>query len=515
MPFITVPTTRRTRDASQSPTVSWLSRSSSSDSSFSSPRVASPRVPSSTTPVTYIPSLIDGACGTLPAEQRPALSLLSEDLKEIWAIIPQITTGLRRNWRSNYDLVIRLRDFVLQFWLSVVEVAILALVVPLWMMLPGVVFLVWFCFSISFVLAVSSFLNGTEVVVNCDGSGSRTMEPDIEEQRWVFVGGITTSIDRLSRESLPLLSKLFMHPITGVHTPTFGLPFDLLLLAFRRSFPSFPSESKRALYSELRGSLLDSSISRVVVLAQGTGAVLVASTLSRLSADIQAEKLTKLEIYTFGAASREFVVPLGKTKKRRASTGASRHDGAVAEDRCGPRIEHFAFVSDPFAQMGILRAVYRDFDVRFCGDIFVMRNHPHPSSQGHLDRPTGQLSDYLCALFPTSLLGCCDPGRPSLLDYVMGVDRDTAEKRELAAIESYAEIKRSSRKNRRSWTGLGATVGSSKNGVMDGLVGLQMARKSCRNCEGHRGRDVSWLADHVRGGDMIRESEGRPEDAPS
>ncbi|ROT37062.1 hypothetical protein SODALDRAFT_260001, partial [Sodiomyces alkalinus F11] len=429
--------------------------------------------------------------------------LLGEDLKEIWAIVPKIAAGWERSRHNNCDIVIQLRDLFLQVVLSVVEVGILALAVPLWMMLPGVVFLAWLCSSMSCVLGLSWFLNGDDMVVNYDGSGSWTMEPEVEEERWIFIGGMGTSIDRLTRDTLPLLSRLFGHPITGVHSPTYGLPFDLLLLALHRTFPSFPSQSKRALYSELRSSLLDRSISRVVVLAQGTGTVPVSSALSRLCADIQAEKLAKLEIYTFGAASREFVVPLGERKKG-APTSASRHEEAAVEDRSGgPHIEHFAFVTDPFAQIGVLRAIYRDLDVRFCGDLFVMRNHPQPSSQGHLYRPTGQLSDYLCALFPASLLGCCDPGRASILDYVMSIDRDTAEKRELAAMESYAETKRSSlrlRKNRRSWTGLGATVGSCKNGVMDGVVGLQMARKGCRDCDGLRGRDVSRLAAHVRGG---------------
>lgn len=554
MPFNTAQTTTSGRDESRSPTISWLSRSSSSDTALPSPHGAAalPRLPSSAKqtwpPVTYVPPLIDGACGTLSAEQRPVLALLTEDLKEIWAVVLQVAAGLRQNWHGNCDLLIRVRDLVLQFSLSVVELAILACVVPLWMMLPGVVFLAWLCLSMSLVFGVSSFLNGTEVVVNYDGSGGWTMEPEIEEERWVFVGSIITrfvflssyvpriritrcpislpfiiSIDRLKRESLPLLSRLFMRPITGIYTPTSGLLLDLLLLALHRTFPPLPSQSKRALYSELRGSLLDSSIRRVVVLAHGAGAVLVAPTLSRLCADIPAEKLAKLEIYTFGAASREFVVPLGERKeKKTTSTVVSRRDGTAPEDRRGPHIEHFAFVSDPLAQLGILRTIYRNFDVRFCGDIFVLRNHPRSSlsprarHHHHLIRPTGQLSDYLCALFPTSLLGCCDTGRPSVLDYVMGVDRDTAEKRELAALEAYAETKRSRdighRKTRRSWTGLGATVGvgipkNGNDGVIEGVAGLQMARKGCRDYEGHRGRDVSRLAAHVRCGDMMRASE--------
>ncbi|CRK36538.1 hypothetical protein BN1708_020035, partial [Verticillium longisporum] len=91
----------------------------------------------------------------------------------------------------------------------------------------------------------------------------------------------------------------------------------------------------------------------------------------------------------------------------------------------------------------------------------------------------------------------------------MSIDRDTAEKRELAAMASYAECKKRSGRfgrdgKRTSWTGLGATVGGgATNGVMDGVVGLEMARRGCRECDGHRGREVSRLADYVRNSNII------------
>ncbi len=32
---------------------------------------------------------------------------------------------------------------------------------------------------------------------------------------------------------------------------------------------------------------------------------------------------------------------------------------------------------------------------------------------------------------------------------------------------------------------------------MDGVAGLEMARRGCRDCDGHRGREVSWLVRYV------------------
>jgi hypothetical protein len=85
----------------------------------------------------------------------------------------------------------------------------------------------------------------------------------------------------------------------------------------------------------------------------------------------------------------------------------------------------------------------------------------------------------------------------------MTIDRDVAEKREFAAMSNFAAARaeRGGKKERLSWTALGATAGQKKmNGVMDGVAGLEMARKGCRDCDGHRGREVSWLVRYVNVG---------------
>lgn len=274
---------------------------------------------------------------------------------------------------------------------------------------------------------------------------------------------------------------------------TYGLPFDMLLLAIQRCFP-FETQASRALYVELRTALLDAAVIRVAVLAHNNGTLPAAHVLARLCADVPPEKLNKLEIYTFGAAASEFVVPLGESRR-------SRFEEAVVDER-GPHIEHFAYANDPFAQMGVLRAVNNKFDGRFCGGVYIIHNQiPQPSGHWIPDqRPVMLLTDYLSALFP-------DPSSPSapssLLNYVMIIDRDIAERRELAAMANHAQTKRTRKDNRRlSWTGLGATVGG-KNGVMDGVIGLEMARKGCRDCDGHRGREVSWLSKYVQTGWIV------------
>lgn len=291
----------------------------------------------------------------------------------------------------------------------------------------------------------------------------------------------------------------------GVQTRTYGIPFDLIFVALQRAMPTLQTQTSRALYRELRAALLDCTLPRIAVLAHTTGSLPLATALTRLSGDIQPEKLSKLEIYTFGAASREFATPLGETKKPSPVVGGPRYDEPIVEER-GPHIEHFAFSHDAFAKMGVLRAVQRDLEGRFCGGVFVVHAQHKSFAGGPKQAQRYQLTDYLAALFPNSMpTADSAPGRSSILDYVMSIDRETAERRELAAMASYAEAKRSSRKESRrtSWTGLGATTDMAsnlKNGVMDGVVGLEMARRGCRECDGHRGREVSRLSDYVRMG---------------
>jgi hypothetical protein len=79
----------------------------------------------------------------------------------------------------------------------------------------------------------------------------------------------------------------------------------------------------------------------------------------------------------------------------------------------------------------------------------------------------------------------------------MTIDRDCAEKREIAAMSNYHAASQTKKGGKRlSWTGLATMVGQ-RNGMNAGLVALEMARKGCKNCDGHKGREISWLTRYV------------------
>lgn len=304
----------------------------------------------------------------------------------------------------------------------------------------------------------------------------------------------------------------------SVCAPTYGLPFDLLALILQRSLPAtMPSPLTNAMYAQIRASLLDRSVSRTVVLAHNNGAICASKILRQLYADVSPDKMSKLEVYTFGAAATDFVTPLGGTvaaavaESKKLAGQQQMHAAGVMESR-EPHIEHFAFVNDPLARMGVLRSVREDLEGRFCGGVFVlncpgsMHHRGETATRNTAPRPMMSMVDYMSCLFPeqqqeqnsnTSENTTIGRQCSSILDCMMTIDRDTAEKREFAAMANQNNSNSSEKRTKRlSWTGLGATANGMK-GSMDGVVGLEMARMGCRECEGHRAREVSRLARYV------------------
>lgn len=308
-----------------------------------------------------------------------------------------------------------------------------------------------------------------------------------------------------------------------MHEPTYGLPVDILSALLKRSLNvAFPSPTTHYLYNQIRTTLLDNKTSRTVILAHNVGAITTSQLLRQLYADVPSEKISKLEIYTFGAAAAEFVTPLGGPCAQKKIAGKQVHAPEFVTERRGPHIEHFAFSSDPFARMGVIHSVHEDLAGRFCGSVFMLNgpSMPHLDNSGsskgtekavshHSEakpssRPLMSLKDYMSCLFPdqtrsynSSSNTSNERSNRSILDELMTIDRELAEKREFTALASdFASQIVKKGKKRLSWTGLGATA-NGMDGNMDGVLGLEMARKGCKDCTGHRGREVSRLVKYV------------------
>lgn len=284
--------------------------------------------------------------------------------------------------------------------------------------------------------------------------------------------------------------------MTCICMPTYGMPFDLMATMLQRCI-SIPSQTRRNLYSQMRCALLDDSMSRCVVLCHNDSAVLVSQAVAQLCSDLPLDKLHKLEIYTFGSAACEFMMPLGDMDKE---SEPQHQSGDPMNEHQIFHVEHFAMTSDPFAQMGVLKSVCQNMEGRYCGGVFYITDDSMAASlnKGPTSTPACSglmMEDYLMALFPSQMSGGAP--RRSAMDSVMAIDRDCAEKREIAAMSNYHAASLAKKGSRRlSWTGLAAMAGQ-KNGMNAGMIALEMMRKGCRSCDGCKGREVSWLVRYV------------------
>ncbi|KAK0616778.1 hypothetical protein B0T14DRAFT_538547 [Immersiella caudata] len=400
--------------------------------------------------------------------------------------------------------------------LGCMEMGMMVACVPVVMMMPGVVVMMWMGCCAMVVMGMCAMVNGREMMCVCSEGAE-----GVEDEKWMFVGGMGMSSRRCHRVTLPMMLRLFNRQMTCICTPTYGLPFDMVMMMLQRCLP-LPSQTRRNLYAQMRSALLDDAMHRVVVLCHNHSAITVPHTVSELCADLPHDKLRKLEIYTFGSAAPEFMTPLGEANLESEPTSqpSSQHPAdimsastpPISPDRKSVHIEHFAMSHDPFAQLGILRSVHRDMDGRMCGGVFIMNSCPLAPSNTlrNMSMPTimsTTMESYLHSLFPSQIATMATGSSSSstsngttrsLLDYTMHMDHDCAEKREIIAMTNYhsASHSRSSKTAKRlSWTGLAAasvnsaTAQKGMNGVSAGMMGLEMARRGCKDYNGHKGRE--------------------------
>lgn len=346
------------------------------------------------------------------------------------------------------------------------------------------------------------------------------------------------------------ISHTFSREITGIHNSTHGPILDLLSTLFLRA-AGYPTSCTRTLTSQLRDACLNNSIRKVIVLGHSTGALHISLALGALHADLPVDVLSKLEIYTFGAASTHLSNPLLRLESLKSAFSPTettqatftRADGTIKSpvkatlaslghriedhERVITHVEHYALQNDLSARCGILHSIRNVLDGRFCGRVFIMSNNQRSASK----HGSGFLFEehYLDALFPLNSHG-------SVLDEVVSVDISTAEKREFTAMGVALPMKSiiPPDRHRESIDGImmgvsspelspklngsrgkravrGALAKTSENrsswgtaGAL-GIDGVGKARMGARECEGRTARQLSRLWRYVQGGRPIGE----------
>jgi hypothetical protein len=82
---------------------------------------------------------------------------------------------------------------VLHTLLACLEMGMMMTAVPLWFVLPGAIFAAWVCVCAAMVMVMCWMLNGREQTYQCPsaaGSEGLMMGHEVEDERWLFLGGI-------------------------------------------------------------------------------------------------------------------------------------------------------------------------------------------------------------------------------------------------------------------------------------------------------------------------------------
>ncbi|EDO02297.1 predicted protein [Sclerotinia sclerotiorum 1980 UF-70] len=314
---------------------------------------------------------------------------------------------------------------------------------------------------------------------------------DFGDEKWIFVNGACTSYTQMMHH-LTRLGIIFHRRITGIHNRTLGLPLDLLL-----HFLSIIMPIHRSLYSQLRESLLAPSTRKVVILSHSTGSKVVSDILDQLHADLPPTLMSKLEIYTFGAAGGSFSNPLLSSLCMELDA-LGENDSANMKASCErviPHIEHYLpLTSSPLSTMSILNPVLHTLDSRFCGRMFILNGFQPVLFEQYLD---------IMFNWRNSATAVDGSERRGFWDEIVRVDSDTAEKREFTAGARGAVGMGS---GERRWSGMmqmekeGRRRPGSWNWSKMGMDGVGMARREAKALEGKRMREVGRLGGYEGGG---------------
>ncbi|PMD52551.1 uncharacterized protein K444DRAFT_706143 [Hyaloscypha bicolor E] len=349
-----------------------------------------------------------------------------------------IVRNSRREWKDVRDIALHMLLIIVEFWGMVV-------ILPAFLVLPGIVFSILCIMSAGLIAVLTWPLHGSRVVSS--GKERKRNLEQLSGVKLLYINGSITS-QRGFRSHINSLSLIFGRPVIGVYNPTNGLVIDILEMLLLRSIP-YPSRTSTTLYTQLRELLLPPSTRKVLVIAHGTGASILSSVLSKLHNDLPIDILSKLEIFTFGSAATYLSNSLLAQHSRIIGEHSTTYPGAKEEiERVIPYIEHYAFSADIFARCGILKYMLKVLDNRFYGRLFVLNATPH----------TGlTFTQYLQAIFPANAKG-------SMLDEVVGVDVLSAEAREIAAQGLNLPLKSLSN----HYEGIGGTFLSDKTLDMNG-----------------------------------------------
>lgn len=222
--------------------------------------------------------------------------------------------------------------------------SIFILSTPLWLLFP-----VWMVaiYVFAFILLnklFCYFLNGSQRTFESNPAVLKQLGAHADEE-WIFINGVAVGRHWM-QSNIDRLSLTFQRPVRGAHNRTSGILFDVIQCLIERTF-DYCTTDVRICYEILRVAML-SPVNKVVLILHSQGGIQGGLVVDWLLEQLSQEKLSKLEIYTFGCAANHFNNP------RVSARPTAKHPTASAISY----IEHYANERDFVSRWGILHSIH-------------------------------------------------------------------------------------------------------------------------------------------------------------
>lgn len=145
--------------------------------------------------IKFIPSQIDIlGCTTTEACRKSPIRLFFQDLGVLITMLPYLPwvfLPLRTTDKSHRP-VKGFRDALLQAWLFILEILLLFLFIPAYLVLPGVLFFVVAALCILSIFLAAWPMHGPRILNSEMDDKTMALAKNHANERWVFVNGIMT-----------------------------------------------------------------------------------------------------------------------------------------------------------------------------------------------------------------------------------------------------------------------------------------------------------------------------------
>ncbi|OBT69096.1 hypothetical protein VE03_01395 [Pseudogymnoascus sp. 23342-1-I1] len=221
--------------------------------------------------------------------------------------------------------------------------SIFILSTPLWLLFPLWLIALYILAFTALNKLFCYLLNGSSSTFSSNPAVLRQLGAHADEE-WIFINGVGVG-SHWMQSNIDRLSLTFQRPVRGAHNRTAGILFDVIECLIERTF-DYCTTDVRVCYEILRVAML-SPVSKVVLILHSQGGIQGGLIVDWLLEQLSQEKLSKLEIYTFGCAANHFNNP------RVSARPTAKHPTASAISY----IEHYANERDFVSRWGILHSI--------------------------------------------------------------------------------------------------------------------------------------------------------------